>query len=234
MLLLSIIIALLILDVIVFATDRYGWSSILLAVELGILWFIFPEIKNALTGQGLEHFFLVILPTYLGIGIVVAAAKWLWFNIRVASKIKDYAANFKPSTETGAPNEFSQFLKFVNGRGYGLHNLLKQEYNGTNVETKEEMIVQLTPQAGQAVDRIAAWIWQWPVVCISFIFEDLVLEIGKWVSRVFGTLFGRFARMLIGRATANIGAVTTIQVDNRGYISLKTSAPLTPAHSTTK
>jgi hypothetical protein len=209
MVLLIVIAALLILDVIVFANDRYGWSSILFAAELAALWYFIPEIKDVLTGQGLAHFFLVVLPVYLGIGIVVAAAKWLWFNIRVAGKVKEYAASFTPKTGAGADNEFTQFLRFVDdgqGRYNGLQRLLKHDTNGSsNVDSKEKMVHMLTPQPKKAVDRIAAWIWQWPVACLSFVIEDLVLEIGRWVSKVFGAVFSRFAKMLIGRATANIG-----------------------------
>ena len=216
MLLLIIIAALLILDVIVFANDRYGWSSILFAIEVGALWMLFPEIKDIVSGAGWMHFFLVILPSYLGVGIVVAAAKWLWFNIRVASQVKDYAASFTPRKREGAENEFTQFLRFVDeggGRYDGLKRLLKHDTNGSRmVDSKEKMVHMLTPQAKKAVDRIAAWIWQWPVVCLSFVLDDLILEIGKWVSRVFGAIFTRFSKMLIGRATANIGATTTSTV----------------------
>lgn len=208
MLLLTIIAVLLLIDVIVFANDWYGVSSILLAAEACALWFLFPEVKDVITGQGLQHFFLVVLPSYLGIGIAVATAKWIWFNIRVASQVKEYAARFVPDADS-RDNPFTQFLQYIDmgeDRYSGIKCLLKHDPAGLNAaNTKEEMIHKLTPQAKKAVDRIASWIWQWPIVCISFVVDDLILEIGKWVASVFGTIFTRFSKMLISRATANIG-----------------------------
>lgn len=212
MLLTIFIVVALLIDLTVFTqADRYVLSETLFLAQLVAAYLFVPAVHASVLANGLWTTLMEAVPIYLAIGTVVATGKWLLFNVRIATKVKELAATFKPrvaaSEEERVPNEYRQFIKYVDGSGHGLYRLLKSNDNGyvESIHNKDDMIHMLTPQAKKYVDRITSWIVQWPIVILALVLEDVILKIGEWVSAVFGDIFTRFAKYLIGKATAGIG-----------------------------
>jgi hypothetical protein len=204
MLLITFFCIALIIDVIIFTADRYVWSAILLFTEVAGAYLLVDSFHAYVTAEGFWMFLATAVPAYIGIGIVVAAVKWITFNVRIANRVKEMADKFR-SDSTSGKNVFRQFLENFND--HQINRLLKTNNHlfHTSVSTKAEMVHQLTPQAKNYIDRIGGWIAQWPIVIIAFMFEDVILKIADIVSTIFGQVFTRFSKYLIGRAVAGIG-----------------------------
>ena len=212
---LTYIIIALIIDVVLFTqADRYIWSAALLIGEAAGLWYLFPFVHEYVGSQTLVEFTINFIPVYIGIGILVAALKWIVFNVRLSNHIQKLSIKWATSTNKVNYPEMSasqQFYHYLDGGGTGgsdVDLLLKCSSRGApsyrDVHTKDDLINALTPKATNYIDRIGAWIIQWPVVMIAFVFEDIVLKVADLVSSLFSAIFGRFSRYLITNATKNI------------------------------
>lgn len=91
---------------------------------------------------------------------------------------------------------------------YGITELLRGQpkVRISNVRdfTKVSLTDVFTPRARDYIQRITFWVLQWPIVVLSTIVEDLILNIGTWVAQTFDTLFHNFARKIIGNAVKDI------------------------------
>lgn len=198
------------IDVMLFAVvDRYILSFIFLLGEMYGVYYFVPEIAQYVNGTSVS-FAIYIALAYIGVGILVAALKWVLHTFKVARILKGLAETFKydvNSDKYGSQidNIFTQFLHYVS-KEVGIANLIKHDYSVSlnSIKSKEVMDDLLTPKAMKSVDRIGFGIVQWPIVIISFVFEDVLSKLSTWVSSLFGTLFSRISKYMISNATAGI------------------------------
>lgn len=203
----SIIIGLIFVDLLIFAADRYIWSTTIFLAELAAAWYFIPEVHDFVTIQGYLHFCLTAIPTYLGIGVLVAALKYIAFCHKISRKVEEYTKKFVEAKDIN-DNRYYQFLSFINvdgGASLGIIRLLKIKSTPyLRISTREEMLEILTPRAGDYIDRIGTWIIQWPLVILSLAFEDVLSKLAEIVASMFGSMFYRLNKYMIGEATKGI------------------------------
>lgn len=229
MLILLILGVLLFADLLLFTFwDRYVVSFFLLiGIAAGAFWFV-PEFTAFILDVGIVKLLTVYLPVYLGVGVAVATVKWIMHLFKVAGSVKALFKRYKQElpkiqadptiiglygdqneNSAGAKimkNEFTIFTYFINQRGTQIDDWRLKEVLGDNdvfhrdINTREELIEALIPQAKKNVGRITFWALQWPITVISTLVEDVLIKLGKHLSRLFDYLFNRLARKIITKA----------------------------------
>lgn len=106
-------------------------------------------------------------------------------------------------------NEHKLFVQYIQHEGtaeddWRLKDVLRDNKVSTrgDISTREELIDMLIPQAKKNVGRITFWALQWPITIVSTLIEDVLIKLGKHLSRLFDYLFNRMARRIIGNAFA--------------------------------
>jgi len=226
-----ILIALLVIDLLLFTIwDRYIISFLMLiGIGVGAYWLV-PEFTAFITDVGYTKLLTAYLPVYLVIGVAVATVKWIVHLFKVAGSVKDLYKQFKPelpkiqadpsiiglhrrndgnlmaTPESAWKNEHTIFTYYIHHRGTQIDDWrLKEVLSDNNVyhrdiNTREELIEALIPQAKKNVTRITFWALQWPITVIGTLIEDVLIKLGKHLSRLFDYLFNRMARKIITRA----------------------------------
>ena len=197
----TIIIIALLVDLAVFANDKYFVSCILLAAEVGLAWYFVPELAVFISSYG----WLSLTLWYVGIGIAVAAVKWLLFNFGIVRKLRKLSRSFVYRSEDTA-SKSAQFLTYITLEHGSVRAFLKGSESRYYDDqcSSEKMTELLTPVASEYIDRIGSWIFQWPIVLVSFLLEYVVLRIAELASDVFGAVFGKLSKYLISEATRGI------------------------------
>ncbi|TFH07049.1 MAG: hypothetical protein E4H14_09385 [Candidatus Thorarchaeota archaeon] len=229
MFILLILGALLVVDLLLFTFwDRYIISFFLLVgVGIAAFWLL-PEFAAFIRDVGFTKLLTVYLPAYLGVGVLTATAKWIVHIFKVAGSVKDLFKQFTKelpklkadptriglyprSTDADTitkvlDNENQMFARYIYHVGTGEDDWrLKEVIADNNVfredlSTREELVDALIPQAKKNVGRITFWALQWPITIISTLIEDVLIKLGKHLSRLFDYVFNRMARKIITRA----------------------------------
>lgn len=88
----------------------------------------------------------------------------------------------------------------------------RQEHPGVEIELYEadyavgdSAIVQaISPRAVRNVGKITVWIYQWPMVVVSTLVEDVLLKLGRHLAKLLDNLFSRFVRRLVSDAISDL------------------------------
>jgi hypothetical protein len=212
----TILIALLVIDLLVFmAWDRYFLSIVILVGSAVGAYFLSDDIKavvQALSWKDIATYSIA----YLLIGMSVAVAKWFLFLFKVGRFITQCKEEFRARMDHAASHVNISFARFVLTRSYkrayriddyNAPPLVDAYISDTNQHTdfsSEQLVDILTPSAKGYAARITSWIVQWPFVIIGLVLEDFILRFGEWVSDFIGMLFGRMAKLIIGNAIKGI------------------------------
>lgn len=144
---------------------------------------------------------------YFGIGIAIAAGKWILFNYGVSRRIETARREFSDENDLDkmTPEQRRERLaSYVYEKRYHIYKDSKSINWNKAAESNEALVVELTPDALDYADRIAFWVLQWPFVVLGTLLEDILFRIGEWVSELFKGLFTRLTRAIIGQAVKGI------------------------------
>jgi hypothetical protein len=202
--LLIAILALFILDVVFFSFEKYEWSIGVMVASIAAAYFFQPDFHNfVLTGW--VTILTKYIPFYLLGGLATAVAKWIIHNFKAASKIgeakKEFDANHdKPDAPIAQRRQ--AFVKFF--ESYMGYRSKHKIYTVSDFNKETAVVDALTPRAKDNVGIITIWIFQWPVVIVATLFEDLIVKLAKNAARVFDALFSAASRALVGRVTKGL------------------------------
>lgn len=228
---------------VLFACDKYWWSFFVYACTIGAA-LSSPQLASLREGTPLWELGL----GYLGVGLVVAALKWVQFTFSVASRVRDHRAKFdtkytpleqeqkvqeqpvdsidglnlakaRTVTRTHTVAEIKRhrreaFLNYVvdSDRTYPRDQVWKDITYGRatpkvhpNDINKEDFFVTLfAARARDYVERITNWIFSWPIVILSTVFNDMLLKLGKHAARLFDLVTTQFSRRLVSGAVKDM------------------------------
>lgn len=243
MLILSIIVALVLIDVWLFATDRYIWSFTLLVASTVAAYFYIPEVAALIATYGWIEVAKYAIPGYLMFGAATASLKWLSFARGVADRLTELRQEFdteyrvpkvsvskakdedrgdpthiqglKNTEEVLVPMEGKELIRdrrqsYLDRVNHSSRYIFKRSniiaYRSDNYDlTNDDVFVSLlTPRTGDYIERVTFWVLQWPIVLINFVFEDLLIKIGRHIARLIDVVFNRLARMFVSGAVKGL------------------------------
>lgn len=215
---LVVLAILIIIDIIVFANDEYGWSLGIMAASIALAYWGTPYVKEFIESSGWTTIFTHYVPIYLAVGFVTAVGKWFMFSLKIVERIKETKADFEALRGTSRSEE----RKSIN-----YHNLSEQaqkrkefvDYYSRHIvyceqdslvnrtidwESPTAIVDALSPQAKKHVGPITVWIIQWPIVIISTLFQDLLVKLTKHMARLIDLMFSGVTRRLVARVTKGL------------------------------
>lgn len=205
MILLTILAVLVIIDIVLFANEHYGWSATVTIASLAIAYFFAPEVKAFFASEA-TVILTKYLPIYIAIGIGTAVAKWMLNAVKFAGKVSDtrkkydiHITNHPDSLENLTQAERREhFVRYFRDINYGV------KIHPVNYHQDNAIVDAITPRAKDNVGRISAWIFQWPIVVISTLVSDFFIRIGKHVAQIFDSALSFVGRSLVARATKDL------------------------------
>lgn len=212
MLTIGIIALLILIDVIVFAHDRYDWSIGIMIVTIVGAYFFTPHIKDFIENTGWLTIFTRYVPLYIGVGLGTALIKWMIFSFKQIGKIREVKKAFDikyPTTENSLadplidpPNRRRAFIEYFQKSLSYKDTAIKVytvDYNHENA-----VVDALTPRANDNIGKISVWVFQWPIVIISTVFSDFLLKLSKLAAAWLDFLFSAFSRKMVAKATKGL------------------------------
>lgn len=203
MFLLILVSILVIADFTLLAFDEYMWSVLVLVGGIVGLTWLFSPVSEFVASIGWHTLAFHYLPLYLLVGAGVALMKWVFYNLKVASYIKEYKVKAQKEYKDN-PSKIREYF-VINlwnqryNRNVKLWNITKIDYNND-----EEFLDAITPKAKKHVSKISVWILQWPFVLISTFIEDVIRKLGKHLASLFDAMFTRLSRLLIRNAAKGL------------------------------
>lgn len=204
MITLYLLIGLLVVDFIVFVNDKYITSAFgLLLIGVGA-WYFIPEFGAFIE----QHNWIYLASWYLGVGVIVALAKWIIINVAHYSKLKKARSDFQRRSDNEYPSTQARhlgFAKFWNNHYYKRNSTdpLAPEYT-SSYSSPEDIIDALTIRARDHVDRMAGWIFQWPFVVIATVCEDLIVNLSKHIATFIDWAFNKFSRSFVASSIRDL------------------------------
>lgn len=204
---------LLVADLMLFTFDRYVLSFFMLLVNIGLAWWLIPDVTSFVVQYTVRGLLTHVLPIYLLIGVGVAFVKWILFNIKFANIVSNIKEDFKQDKvgyefESDADRR-AAFAHFWNNR-YRCDSMFssdetpKLSTNAFEYENSESLVHQLTPRAKNFIERITFWVLQWPIVIVSTLISDFLVKIGRHVAIIFDKLFTQLSRAWMRRVVKDI------------------------------
>lgn len=95
MLIIAAIIAILLIDVWLFAVDKYVWSFLVLIASAVGAYFFFTDVKALVDSYGWQTLVMYGVPGYLIAGAVTASLKWVTFTRGIASRLAKTREDFE-------------------------------------------------------------------------------------------------------------------------------------------
>lgn len=207
MVLLSVIAVLLFIDLLFFINDKYVVSFFGLIGILAGAWYFIPEVAMFVA----EHGWLYLTGTYLGIGLVVGAGKWLIANVSLWIKLRNCRSDFQrdnPPKDEPLYVRQSRFANYWNNKYASNSNsmipcivYIKPEAFENN---PTKLVDSLALRAKDHVERISFWVLQWPLVIVATALEDLVVNVGKNLARFFDYAFTQFSRRVVASTVKDL------------------------------
>ena len=192
--------------------DRYIASFFgLLAIGVGAYFFL-PWFTEFIQTHGTDwRWLLKWTSIYLGLGIVTATVKWLFFNLRVRRKLAKLRSSTvfndvdkEASFEIQAVERRKIFARRVTNDTHDIYKGQMINFDKEDLATEEAFISKLTPKAADHVDRVSFWVLQWPFVAVGFVFEDILSKIGVWLSDLYDAVFTNIARRIVGSSVKGL------------------------------
>lgn len=181
-------------DVVVFSTDNEWESGAVSVVMLLVGWFFWPPLAAFIASHTL-HEIVVYVGGYLGLGVAVAFAKWIFFNLGIARKLKELGEDFRSVSES-----YASFYRYVE-KNMGINKLLQR---GGYIPEGDTPTDTFTPRAKNYVSRFTIWTLQWPVVAVDMVASEFIVKIGKHVATIADALFSSIGRALVGNAVKGL------------------------------
>lgn len=189
MILLAVIAVLFLVDIIAFSNDMEWQSGCVSLVVMILGWWFWPPLQVFVATHSFAEL-AIYIAGYLGIGVSVSFIKWIFFNLGIASKLRELKTSFSGE---------GSFYNFV-GDTFGISNLLQ-----TNNYSKGKTLTEsFTPRAKNYVDRFTIWTLQWPVVIVDMVASEFIVKIGKHVASLADALFSSVGKILIGSAVKDL------------------------------
>ena len=182
MLVVSILIALILVDLLVFVNDKYILSFLFFVGSVIFTYHFFPTVGTAISSEPWENILKVWLPTYAVAGLIFTFIKWLLFVAKEMRRYKEELTKYlalKPDTIAAHGIDFA----------YAGFAKTKKSFIYDDSMTYDQLVVLLIPRAKDHVDRISFWFLQWPLVIVGTLIEDFLLKVGKHIARLFDEAF---------------------------------------------
>jgi hypothetical protein len=120
------------------------------------------------------------------------------YNARVVELAAQYEAEW---TATLPAQKRQAFVEFYKGN---LPYDRKHKVYEVNYGKETAVVDALTPRAKDNVGKITIWIYQWPVVIVSSLIEDLLIKLAKHFARFLDMVFSRVVRAMVAKATKGL------------------------------
>lgn len=225
----AVLAVILLIDVILFIKEEYAWSVLVMVVSIIAAYYFLPDVAEFVRGAGWQKL-LMYVGIYIGVGVIISLLKWVFFNLKITNEMKEVRtvfereqagvedplkqmhdelkhriSDFKPNNDLSDEENLKAFRrykfyeKYTRKTNSSVPHLSYWEFH--DVEKFQDA---LTPKAKNNVGKITLWIFQWPVVIIATLFDDILMKIGKWVSRTFDLIFSGISRHLVGNAVKDL------------------------------
>lgn len=214
MLFISVLVVMIIIDLVMFASDRYMVSAMWSISMALAAWFVFPIVPATVMAYGA----IQVALGYVGIGAVVSVLKWIATLVRHSMRIRKAKNEFNAKmpndgTKDEAHRQF-EFAKHWNGTvlyqgipesicpriGYGeTSNLASAPFANPNY-----LIDSLMIKASNNIDRIGSWVVNWPIVLVATVLDDLLLNIGRNIATLADWVFATISRKFISSAVKGL------------------------------
>lgn len=191
----------------IYAADKYITSFVVFIAGVVLGYYAVDAFKELVTAFGWRNLIVYGIPAYFAAGGLVALAKWVFFNLTVASHIADVKREISTRIFTG-PNKEAERRKAFTEK-WNIHSRYGEKFpyidtTAPKYDSADWLREQLTPRARKNVERITFWILQWPLVLIALFFSDILAKVGKHAARFFDWLFAVPSRLLIKNATKDL------------------------------
>lgn len=209
-----------------FLQDHYWWTLTLGYLGVGIVtaavkWFLFTfEISSDVKAARALHAEIYTAPAPIVIPAVTKDGSQLKVlgDVNIAGvildKVEERAEQIIQPTEAELKAHLrASFVKFVTDSRHSdsaWYKIMRRAYNDTptlvsNDLVKEDAILNLfTPSARKYVDRITSWIFQWPVVIVATLLDNLLIKLGKRVATALDFAMHRMSKLVIGKAVQGL------------------------------
>lgn len=234
MIVLTILAILILIDIIVFCHEEYGWSTFIMIASIAIAYFFAEGFAEAIDFVGWKTIFTKYVPLYLAVGVVTAVMKWFVFVMKHVKKIKASKVAFDKNetrkarnaeklarelVESGnAPEEKKvtlseeelqaqkrrAFVEYFQSQLGYSDPARAHVHTGVDFESPTAIIDALTPRAKDCIGTISVWVFQWPLVIIEMLFADFLMKLTKHFARLIDAVFQGISRKLVERATKGL------------------------------
>lgn len=188
----------LITDLCFFSVKVYPQSCLASLVLFGLAYFAFPGLFLFANWHTTLFYYL---PAYIGIGIIVAALKWLLYNVKYAIDLRAFKQLFD-SKYTGSTDLVSYHRSFI--AEFRCHRYEHQSYGSVDLSLENSLVDALALRAKNHVSLLALWIFQWPIVLLDILLTDVLAKFSNHVAKLFDFVFSYVGRKLVARAIKGI------------------------------
>lgn len=193
-------------DVLMFTFEKYVLSFIIpLGSIIGAYYFMpdFAYFVHSDWQRILTHY----VPIYFIIGILTAIIKWTIYNLIHVRWVREVTNQFDAQLDVElATNKVIRRKAFIKFYENGHYPSIRRPYvyDITDWEHPNAVVNAITPRAKDNVGLITIWIFQWPIVILSTIVSDLIVQLGTHVARFFDFVFMAPVRIMVAKATKGI------------------------------
>jgi hypothetical protein len=231
MLILSLLIAVLVVDFVLFSFEQYVWSVVCTVLTIVGAYYFYNFTHVWISSIGWGKLLGVYFPIYIGIGLLVALGKWFLYAFKIVTKIKSAREKFDSFS---IPNKFQfspfrhnrEFEHFVTGKFNDedlltakeqLQKIFRESFVGffchehsctpgkvSSWGNENSIVEALTPRAKNNIGKISVWIFQWPFTVLSTLFNDFVINLAKHFASLIDSIFSKPIEKLIKKVTAGV------------------------------
>lgn len=203
----AILTGLFIAEAVLIACDEYGWSATIMTIAILTALYVDHYATASWVSAHLSHIFLFYIPAYLGLGLATAFLKWVLYVAKRVRWIKEARATFSveafrsryPSSKDQSINEI--FVRYYREQ---VPSYKHQVNNDVDWSKPDAIVNALTPRAKDNVGKITIWVYQWPIVILASIIEDLILKLAKHFARILDAIFSKYVRSMVAKAVSGL------------------------------
>jgi|SRR5579859_746865 len=127
------------------------------------------------------------------------------FNARAAELEAGYDAAWTATIPALKRKAFIDFYQHGMSVGmFGAPSNSKHKIYDVNHAKETSVIDALAPRAKDNIGKITIWIFQWPVVIVSSLIEDLIIKLAKHFATALDAMFSRVVRGMVAKVTKGL------------------------------
>jgi hypothetical protein len=184
---LSVLVALFILETILTEVEHFGWATtgLIVCLVLAQFFHLVDFIAFVRENTGVTLFYLGM---YVVLGVAWSFAKWFSYLRNYRDQFREYKVKFLTSRKvpvtTNVPEDMLPAFKDWLGSTYRYH------LGDVNLMGLQDL---QRPKARENKQRIVSWMSLWPFSFVGTLLNDPVRRFFTWLFKAFSSLYQRMA-----------------------------------------